>query len=260
MTDATWRALLDDLDRTRYRGQLAFHNYNEPLADPHLLPRLEQARAALPKAYLMIFTNGDLLDAALLQRLVDAQVDEVRVTLYPSEALKDVEPKLAAVDRRLKRLGLDDPGEALDLPRWVLREVQVQGLKLIVRAPRVAFFGTRGGAVKNLTVGWTGERYWPCHQPTASAAIDFHGNLKICCHIYDAKDKANASAIVGNVGQTPFSALWTSERMNRIRAQLKKADFTGLPVCAGCDNVWLPPKLNARERKRWPQEILELVG
>ena len=98
MPEETWQALLSDLKRTRFRGELAFHNYNEPLADPHLLERLEQARRAVPKASLLIFTNGDLLTPELLQRLVEIGVAQIRVTLYPSEAKADEAPTLAAVE------------------------------------------------------------------------------------------------------------------------------------------------------------------
>lgn len=54
MQESTWEALLDDLHAHHFRGWFAFHNYNEPLADPHLLPRVERATERL-------LTWGDVL-------------------------------------------------------------------------------------------------------------------------------------------------------------------------------------------------------
>jgi MoaA/NifB/PqqE/SkfB family radical SAM enzyme len=259
MPEAAWRALLKDLKRTRYRGELAFHNYNEPLADPKLLTRLAEARAAIPNAKLMIFTNGDLLTPELFKELVELGVGEIRVTLYPSDGREDDEPTLAQVDRRIQRLGLEELGEASDVGRFVQRELFVGGLKLVVRAARVARFGSRAGALGDSEWAWDGKRYWPCLQPTGSAAIDSHGNLKICCHVYDTLDPKNASTVMGNVGKTPFSKLWAGRRMQKVRKQLGRADFDGLPVCAGCDNIWIPPSLPNRALKDWPEEIVALV-
>jgi hypothetical protein len=259
MPEATWQALLKDLGRTRYRGELAFHNYNEPLADPKLLDRLAEARAAIPKAKLMIFTNGDLLTPELFQRLVALGLGELRVTLYPAEGREDEEPTLEQVDRRIRRLGLDALGAASDVGRFVQREQIVGTLKLVVRAARVGRFGSRAGALGDSEWSWDGRRYWPCLQPTESAAIDAHGNLKICCHIYDTLDAKNASTVMGNLGQTPFSKLWAGRLMQKVRKQLGRADFDGLPVCAGCDNIWIPPKLPRSALKGWPEEIVNRV-
>ena len=72
MATRTWRRLLADLRRAEYAGWLAFHNYNEPLADPTLREKVDQARRALPRARLAVYTNGDLLDRAMLDALVRA--------------------------------------------------------------------------------------------------------------------------------------------------------------------------------------------
>ena len=72
MKDSTWEALLDDLHAARFRGWFAFHNYNEPLADPNLFARGERARARLPFAKLELHTNGDFLDRQTLTGLVFA--------------------------------------------------------------------------------------------------------------------------------------------------------------------------------------------
>jgi MoaA/NifB/PqqE/SkfB family radical SAM enzyme len=250
MPEAVWKALLADLRDSSFDGTFAFHNYNEPLADPKLLMRVRQARRAMPGARLSLFTNGDLLTRPFLGRLGEAQVDEVRVTRYPSERKRFDEPNARTLARYVTRLGLEyEDGPELDDARFIGRTLQHGPLTLIVRAPRVKAFGSRAGAVKLERLAMKGRRDWPCYQPSASAAIDYHGNLKICCHIYDTKDPLNANAIVGNVGQTPFSQLWRSDRLNAIRRALEKADYRNMPMCQKCTNVWIPPDLKYGDRE-----------
>ena len=78
MKDSTWAALLDSLSAARFAGWFAFHNYNEPLADPRLLERVADARERLPHAKLELHTNGDFLDRLMLDALAGLGVELVQ--------------------------------------------------------------------------------------------------------------------------------------------------------------------------------------
>jgi MoaA/NifB/PqqE/SkfB family radical SAM enzyme len=77
-----WRMIVRDLADIDYAHNLVFQSYNEPLADRAILDHLREARAALPKARLMIYTNGDYLDAEYLQALADAGLDYMHVSIH----------------------------------------------------------------------------------------------------------------------------------------------------------------------------------
>ncbi len=237
MVDATWAALLKDLAQHDYSGWFAFHNYNEPMADPRLNERISEARAHLPNARLELHTNGDFLDKASLAALQAVGMDLVRVTLYPSDDQAFEEPKPERLDRFLARLGCAGRGRRTDKTSKLEHQVRVGKLILIVRLPRVAHYTDRAGSVGLRPIVSTAERTQPCHLPSRSAAIDYLGNLKLCCHIYDAAAPENARYVMGNVGKTAFSQLWAAGPLCEARKQLARADFSQLPACARCSHL-----------------------
>ncbi len=249
---SVWRALLDDLARARYRGWLAFHNYNEPLADPKLFLRLSQARRALPRARFEVHTNGDLLNRAMLERLAAGGVDVVRVTLYPAASRAFEPPEPRRLNELFARLGLPARGRVQRRSGRLERRAWVSRLLLVARAPRISRYTDRAGSVGLAWLAAKRKRRRPCLLPCHSAAVDCHGNLKLCCHVYDSRDPANAPYVLGNVGATPFSALWASARMEDLRKQLRRARFAGLPACASCRHRPSAAK-ERQERDRSPR-------
>ncbi len=233
MKASTWDALLASLHEARFRGWLAFHNYNEPLADPALLPRVEQARARLPGAKLELHTNGDLLDRPMLEALAARGVALVRVTLYPSNARAFAPPRPQRARRFLERLGLRVRGEAEKPGKLELR-ARLGRTAVVVRVPDVAAYSTRAGNAPLPGLRSTTRRTAPCLLPFHSAAVDYLGTLKLCCHVFDTRRPDARPYVIGNVEETPFVELWKGPRMTALRHKLMGADFEGLPACAGC--------------------------
>lgn len=91
LAEPVWQVLLADLGRVHFGGWFAFHNDNEPMADPRLLERMAQAREAMPGARLELHTNGDFLTPTSLRALADVGCSLTRVTLSPSNE-KALEP------------------------------------------------------------------------------------------------------------------------------------------------------------------------
>lgn len=79
-------AQLADLN---FAGRLSFHMYNEPLLHPGLGELVSYARARLPLAWLVLYTNGDLLDDRRYAILVDAGVDSFLVTRHGRSSMPD---------------------------------------------------------------------------------------------------------------------------------------------------------------------------
>lgn len=237
MGDATWNALLDDLHRARFAGWFAFHNYNEPLADPRLLERVADARERLPKAKLELHTNGDFLDRTMLDALVDLGVELVRVTLYPSNEKAFDAPEPHRARRFLDRLDLSDTQREERKATKLELTTKLRDTELIVRVPEIAKYSTRAGNAPMDGLRSTRKRTERCLLPFHSAAIDYLGNLKLCCHIFDTTSTDAKPYVIGNVARTPFTRLWSGTRMTKLRTQLMNADFKGLDACAGCAHV-----------------------
>ncbi|MBI3180903.1 MAG: radical SAM/SPASM domain-containing protein [Myxococcales bacterium] len=236
MKESTWRALLRDLGAARYRGWLAFHNYNEPLADPHLFDRLRQARRALPRAHLEVLTNGDLLGRVTLRQLRTFGADLVRVTLYPPPQRAFDGPDKRALRAFMRRLGLLAKAPLRDRGSKIELHARQGRMRVIVRAPRLGHFTDRAGSVRMAELISRKRRRRQCLLPIHSAAVDYHGNLKLCCHIYDTLQPSNRPYVIGNVEKVAFTRLWASPRMQSLRAKLAAADFRGLAACARCSH------------------------
>jgi pyruvate-formate lyase-activating enzyme len=256
MADGTWRALLSDLQGAGYSGWFAFHNYNEPMADPRLLERLADAHAALPDAKLEVHTNGDFLTTRSLRALAEAGCSLTRVTLYPSNERALEPPDEARLHRFLSRLSLASE-ERVEKTSKLEHRVRVGAMTLVVRLPRIEHYTDRAGSVHFEPIASTTPRSAPCWLPFHSAAIDVHGALKLCCHVYDTTAPGMEAYVIGNVGEVPFTRLWRSRRMESFRRQLARADFRRLEACATCTHVspsWMVPRARARARaKGWTE-------
>lgn len=252
MADDTWHALLDDLSLADFGGWFAFHNYNEPMADPRLLERLREARRAMPRAKLEVHTNGDFLTATSALALEAAGCSLTRVTLYPSNEKAMEPPDEGRLLRFLNRLGRRSEARALK-PSKLEHRTHVGDMELVIRLPRIAHYTDRAGAVQFAPLRSTEERTKPCWLPFHSAAIDVHGALKLCCHVYDTTQPGQQVYVVGNVGERPFTTLWRSRRMEALRKKLAQARFEALPACRGCAHVtpdWMVPRARARARSK----------
>ncbi len=63
--------IADELKQVDFNGGIAFHQYNEPLLEKeHLFKCIRIIKKNLPKAKLVLYTNGDLLTYKLFKQLI----------------------------------------------------------------------------------------------------------------------------------------------------------------------------------------------
>lgn len=95
MDDALFGSIIGQLAEVQFAGRLSFHLYNEPLLRKDLTRLVAWARESLPLAWLVLYTNGDLLDHARHHALLDAGIDRFLVTRHrgaplPERAFQEV--------------------------------------------------------------------------------------------------------------------------------------------------------------------------
>jgi 2-deoxy-scyllo-inosamine dehydrogenase (SAM-dependent) len=83
-----FRRITAQLSEIAFSGRLSFHFYNEPLMRRDLEVLVAVARAALPLAHLVLYTNGDLLTDTRYHALLEAGVDFFLVTRHGGEPMK----------------------------------------------------------------------------------------------------------------------------------------------------------------------------
>jgi hypothetical protein len=168
-------------------------------------------------------------------QLASLGVNQIRITLYPSNASPFVEPQEERIVRYLDRvLGIHPSESDIFLDHHLQAIISVDSVELHFMAPFVKHYHNRGGAVRLRELNVHPPRSVPCFLPFLSAAIDYRGNLKLCCEIYDATLPQNQVYNIGNISNGGFLRLWFSERMNHLRDQVALANFTGLPACKAC--------------------------
>lgn len=100
--------ILDTLDRYNFQGEIAFHNYNEPLIDPRLFKFIEYARQGFPQREIYICTNGFYLNQTLLDELVESGVSNVRVSAYSKREYQRLSQIKAQIPLSVEMTSLDD--------------------------------------------------------------------------------------------------------------------------------------------------------
>lgn len=88
MEISLFRRIIAQLSEIGFSGRLSFHFYNEPLMRKDIDALVAIARAGLPLAYLVLYTNGDLLTDERYDNLIEAGIDFFIVTRHGGEPMK----------------------------------------------------------------------------------------------------------------------------------------------------------------------------
>ncbi len=131
------REVLAFLAEGGFAREIAWHNYNEPLADPRLFCFLGMANWRVPDASHYILTNGLNLNQEILDMLIGNGVKRVWVSAY-TEAVEQRTKALTApgIDYKVRRFTtLDHRLEIYDRPEARDRRPCFEPLEnLVIRA------------------------------------------------------------------------------------------------------------------------------
>jgi cyclic pyranopterin phosphate synthase len=201
MEETLFESILDQLAELRFTGRFSPHFYGEPLLDPRLPAWLARAHERLPRARIVVYTNGDALTPKTARALVDAGVDLVLLTLEAGEpkAWKDTQASL---------------------PRAVLRR------RFLVRhfdesVPRPF---NRGGAVR-----FPGRETHlsSCILPASTLVVDAWGKVKLCANDYFGQEDW------GDLHHDRIADLWARPAYVKLRRDLLFGRFEK-PICRVC--------------------------
>jgi radical SAM protein with 4Fe4S-binding SPASM domain len=227
-----WTALeriAGTLAKVNYDGWFAFHNYNEPLANPRIIAELSLISSMLPAARSTIFSNGDRLTAELYSDLVISGLSQMRVTIYPKD--RRVEPSHETLWAWLQRRPfLGDKNWKQIVARQGPALVHEGRPEILLISPNITGYYDRGGTVSWLSVEMRTE---PCLLTAHSLSIDYRGNIKMCCNVVTGSESHNAY-MVGNVRDDDILDVWSSPAFEAMRNRHAKADWSATPICRTC--------------------------
>ncbi|WKK22994.1 radical SAM protein [Streptomyces olivoreticuli] len=223
-----------ELGSCGFDGFFAFHNYNEPLANPRLFDEIAQVRADVPDAKPAIYSNGDLFNRNLLEGMVEAGVKYLRITRYPRRA--DEEPTFDTLHtwlskKKLLSGGIDWQYAAVRQGLSATWRDVFSGMKVEVIRPRIAGYNDRGGTA--VVPRLLPVRTEPCRMTETSISVDYRGQMKMCCNVAPETGQ-HQEYIVGYVADFTLAELWNSPAMVDWRTRHAQADWTRSPACRTC--------------------------
>jgi radical SAM protein with 4Fe4S-binding SPASM domain len=220
--------------------EIHLHNFGEPLLDRHLEDKIRYAKQqGLSK--VKIFTNGSLLNAARSQSLIQAGLDEIKISIDGAgkEEFERIRfpLKFDRVVQNIKHLVANK--QRLQSPLRIAvaccstsdMEGTIRQLEGIV--DRFSF-----GKLHN----WGGERRpvgrWrvrkPCTRLWRTFTILANGDVALCCLDYDGQ------FILGRLDEgTTIREIWNSPAYRKVRRLHRLGQQEEISLCGHCSKSYL---------------------
>lgn len=175
---------IDYLAELNYSGWINFSFYNEPTLDERLITFIKYANNKIPKATIMIFSNGDFLNIEKSKEYKDAGVDQFIITIHD----KNPDKLFAKLSEIQKEIGAS----------FHIQILKPENLQ------------TRAGEIKIKT-----SKPFKYCDFIRNPVIDKDGNMLICCNDYFRKNK------MGNIMEKPLLEIWNKSEYKSLRKELR---------------------------------------
>ncbi len=196
MPSALWKKIIDELSALHYYGRISPHFFGEPLLDKRLPDLISYAREKCPNSYILIVSNGDILDNSTFLKLISAGVNRFYITNY-SEKLSSTIQEL--VDK---------------YPAYI----SVRHYTDFYKIDRAGMLFERGSSVKK-----------PCLSLFGQLVINWKGQVVLCCMDYYAK------YIFGSASERRIADIWRDKKISDFRKKLIKGVRESVEICKFCD-------------------------
>ena len=175
---------IDYLAELNYSGWISFSFYNEPTLDERLITFIKYANNKIPKATIMIFSNGDFLNIEKAKEYKDAGVDQFIITIHDKNPDK-LFTKLSEIQKEI-------------------------GASFYIQILKPENLQTRAGEIKIKT-----SKPFKYCDFIRNPVIDKDGNMLICCNDYFRKNK------MGNIMEKPLLEIWNKSEYKSLRKELR---------------------------------------
>ena len=201
MDEEVFKKIIDELAEMKFSGRIRPYFFGEPLLDKRLPQLLTYARKRLPKAKIIITSNGDLLTIELYEKLVAAGINGFLITQHGQKMSKNMHLLFKYLEKHPNK------------------EVFVAYRPPIENEP----LSSRGGTTQPKNPHHKAN----CSSPANPVVITAKGDVVLCCNDY------HSSVVFGNVKNEALVDIWKSKRYKLIRHQLRRHAYK-LPICRKC--------------------------
>jgi len=197
--------IVQELEKIDYKGSVVFAGFGEPMLHPELLKLISHFK----NIRLEIVTNGDPLNAKLIQKMITNGIDLICISMYDGpEQIEKFTKMFHEANVSKEHYLLRD--------RWHTQEDEY-GLKLTNRAGMVSVGHQEAVKIDKA-----------CYYPHYSMTIDWNGDSLLCVQDWNKKIK------FGNLNSQSLLDIWYSKLMNKYRKTLGDANRDINP-CNGCN-------------------------
>lgn len=220
----------------------------EPLLDKKLSFRIKQLKDAGVK-YVTFSTNASLLDKKMGLDLIDAGLDEIRISIdgYTKETFEKIRKGLnfdVVKENTLNFINLRDQYGAKLSIHIRLVEQKENLLEIVdwknywlskvlktdtVTSKKAHSWGNKLTAYENRE----GKLTPPCISPFSTIEILYDGTVPLCGCDY------KPSVILGDLNNSTIKEVWQSDIIEKIRAKHMIGDAYTIDICNGC-RIWDP--------------------
>ncbi len=208
MNEELFKKIIAELADLNYDGYLNLYVNNEPFMDVRIEEWYEYAKKNLPKAKMLLYTNGTLVTEERFRNIIP-HIDKMIINNY-SETLE--------LHENIRKIYNIVEHEKMYWNKDIT--IQIRYIKEILT--------NRSGEAPNKRIKKTNNRL--CIMPFTDFTIYPNGTVGLCCS--DATEKTN----LGNVKERTIYDIWSSEQY-RILRDLVGKDRELYSFCKGCDFI-----------------------
>ncbi|MDB5659600.1 MAG: hypothetical protein JWS10_2215 [Cypionkella sp.] len=258
--------LLSGLAEVDFEHAFVLNSYNEPLYDRAILDRIAEARRALPKARLMIYTNGDYLTPEYVNDLADAGLNYLHVSIHTQRGdVYDDRYVLNRISEIAHRTRLQVKYSSVNPGSIIVAKFATPRLEMETRAINFTKHGNdRGGLLPDLSPEKV--RTDPCTFVFSHLHMGFNGNVVPCCHIRSDRPE-HAKNVIGNLGRSAsiFDIFFSEKAAAWRRGLVHNGPKSG--PCATCtagsgmnDPKWRDKMQSVYQRYVAPQQVASALA
>ena len=250
MTLETAEAVASQMASLKWNSRLEIAMHGEPTMNPDFLELIAIFRKHLPKAYILLESNGGGIVGGSSTETVAAMFNAGLTTLALDEYQQaSLVPKIVKKVENEQGFGFLETGDLLFDDKVVYYDYPSCGnagnphqrnkVKRLIRIRPIdlADSGTHSTLSNHAGAGGprndkaAGKR---CAKPFRELSVRWDGNVAICCNDWRGEYP------VGNVNDIGLEAIWHSEEMYAARRKLYhgQRDFG---ACDGCDALSMRP-------------------
>ncbi len=199
MEEGLFHKIINELKEVNYRGALGFCFFSDPLADGRLPMFVKYARDQLPKAKVIVHSNGILLTLEKYKEFIKNGVNRFVISQYSKEIAKNLPPILEYDKNNGQYIMFRKFTE--DIRENVGGEIEGN----ILEKPR-------------------------CSYPDHPIVINSKGKVALCCNDY------HSSVVWGDLKEEKLVSIFNKEEFRKFRDNARKKIFD-FPVCKRCRGI-----------------------